>query len=43
MWQLQCIPTPVIWVETLPPGARVTEEGEVRKTEEGEIRVIEEE
>jgi len=41
MWQIQCIPTPVIWVETILPETRITEEGEVRKTEEAETRKIE--
>ena len=38
---IQGKPTSIQWIEELPAGARVTEEGEVRKTEEGETRVIE--
>jgi hypothetical protein len=40
---IQSRPTPIQWIETIPPGRRMTEEGEVRVTEEGETRVIEEE
>ena len=28
MWQIQCIPTPVIWVETGPPVEVIGGEGE---------------
>lgn len=38
---IQCIPTPVMWVAPLHPETRITEEGEIRKTEEGETREIE--
>ena len=38
---IQSRPTPIMWIEDIFPGTRVTEEGEVRETEEGEIRKIE--
>lgn len=38
---IQSMPTPIQWIETLSPDTRITEEGEIRKTEEGKTRVIE--